>query len=89
VFGAGAVFSGIQMADAIDEFDASGDRDADARDRAVTYRTLTWVAGGVSLACATTAIVLFASGGGSRERARAPRFELGVRGKGAAARLRF
>lgn len=80
--GAGAVWLGFETSNAIDEFDASGDRDAEARDRAVRYRALTWTAAGASLACATLGIVLFSTSGGEN-------VEVGVQGPSVNARVRF
>jgi hypothetical protein len=81
-FGAGAVWLGFETAGAIDEFDASGDRDAAARDRAVRYRALTWTAAGASLACATLGIVLLSTSDGED-------VQVGISGSGVKARVRF
>jgi hypothetical protein len=79
VLAAGAVFLGVQTFDAIDDFDRSGDRDADARARAVRYRALGWTAAGASVACATLGVVLLSTGD----------LDVAARGANVSARYRF
>lgn len=59
--GAAAIGLGTKALDARDAFDASGRTDADARDEAVTLRTLTNVAWGLAGAFTITGVVLVAT----------------------------
>lgn len=85
-----ASFLGFKTLDTLDTYEASGYRDADARDDAVSYKRWTNIAWGAAAVTGAVGIVLLTTGsGGEADRDSNVRAQVGVTPGGATMRVRF
>jgi hypothetical protein len=66
-FSLGAGYLGLRTLSSLDDYEASGYRDADARDETKRFKTWTNVAWGAAALSGTVGVVLLLTDGGSKE----------------------